>query len=788
MRRHLALLVLLLAWLTAPAPAGEVRLLPSRLLITPGRLRPITPPQAGYAQLNRPGPVVSPDPYYTLKLGEAEVYRDAQDATLAYYRPLLHLAKRTGTPLAEGVGELAASLDAFRLHYYKFESGGSPKWGDVQVVVIAERPAEVTLEAVQASWRNVTRLEPLPFKLDVSTGVRLVLPYPPRAVAFSELLGTGGSEEAKWYQFSTNTHPTPADLLATGDNATLNESKVKDFAALLTSDLSDMPSFQPVLEVKATYAGWSGLSPLMRNLLPIASLSRLRVSPTPGTTTGSGTVAPSGGLRRPIGRPFADSGFHVELSAAVRRTGPARIVSPARTGAVLRPGLIHAIGTLQPRKDVDYTYSGRQQLVVRLPISYPKGKAEGYDYYFLSDSGRFGGPYFEPSPLPDRPQRAAAPAGFDGLWYESHSVGKRLVWPAPKSLRLRWEVESGLRPSCRFSLTSGEGGKLTAHLSYDLYPDFSTRQLAALAANLAKTTGEKVDLLPFPDLLDANQIALASGSQALKDLVQAKRVSITKLAPRTPSEAWLRLTVELPVDDWAALTLFMRGGDLGTWDVGVLTGASSGVAEKATFRLEGDLLQAMGGPVAVQKKSYDPATGGLRTRPGQLRPGAAGGEGDPLPAGGGERPGDPLRPLAGRQGGGVAGGGLSLFLRPERGRGRQRQRLPAGGGRARSEGLPRRGRRAGLLGSAHRRYGRSVPRGGGRRRGGPGHLVQLPALSLLSVHRQLGDRPPARRPGRVEPVGGLPKRPRHRPLPGVRLHQGPGPRRQQSGGRAPPPA
>jgi hypothetical protein len=64
------------------------------------------------------------------------------------------------------------------------------------------------------------------------------------------------------------------------------------------------------------------------------------------------------------------------------------------------------------------------------------------------------------------------------------------------------------------------------------------------------------------------------------------------------------------VDDWAALTLFMRGGDLGTWDVGVLTGASSGVAEKATFRLEGDLLQAMGGPVAVQKKSYDPATGG----------------------------------------------------------------------------------------------------------------------------------------------------------------------------------
>jgi hypothetical protein len=563
------------------------------------RINPaIITPKTGPAKMDRPGPVRSPDPYFTLRIGDSEVYRDAKDPTLAYYRPRLRLAKRTGTPLAEGVGELAATLDGFRLRYYRFESGGNPKWGDIQVIVAAERPADVTLETVQKSWSDVTRLLPLPLKLDATTGVRMTLPYPRRAVAFSQLEGTGPGEDATWYYFSTNTHPTPPDLLTDSDNNVLNEAKVRDFASLITSDLSDMPSFQPVLEVKAVWAGWVGASPLQRRIIPF--LPRLTLPPPAGTTP---RLTPRGVLL-----PFSGA---TPTAGGVR--GPLVIspTSPVNRGAILkRPDILRVIGPLRPREDVDYAYSDSQPLAVQIPISYSKVKTPNYDYYFLSDSGRFGGPYFEPSPLPNRPQRAEAPTGFSGYWYESHSFGKRLIWPAPKNLRLRWEVESGLRPSSRFSLTSGEGGKLTAHLTYDLYPDFSMRQLSGLVADLVRQTGEKVDLLPFPDLLDANQIVLSSGGQTLQDLVAAKRVSISKLSPRAADEAWFRVAVDMPVDDWASFTLFMKAGELGAWDCGLLTGASSGLAEKATFQLNGDLLQTLGGPVVAQKKSYDTATGG----------------------------------------------------------------------------------------------------------------------------------------------------------------------------------
>ena len=624
-----ALTLLLLASLIGPSSADStIRLLPSRTTVTPLRVRPVaSTPKTGPGKMDRPGPVRSPDPYFTLRIGENEVYRDAKDPTQAYYRPILRLGKRAGTPLAEGVGDLAAGLDGFRFRYYKFESGGSPKWGDMQVVVVAERPADVTLEVVQKSWADVTRLDPLPLRLDVSTGVRMILPYPPRAVGFSQLDASGGDGDAKWYYFSTNTHPTPADLLTDSDNSTLNESKVKDFSSLITSDLSDMPSFQPVLEVKAVYPGWAGFSPLMRSivrLVPMVSLQSL--SGDSAAAKGSTGRAPAGRPRirimRLSGQPVEPeetmlpqttrplAAFRIPPAAASGRPGVTDRPVAIRRPMLLRPDLIRVIGTLRPREDIDYTYSASQQLVAQIPISYPKAKTQNYDYYFLSDSGRFGGPYFEPSPLPNRPQRAEAPEGFAGYWYESHSFGKRLVWPAPKGLRLRWEVESGLRPSCRFSLTSKEGGKLTAHVSYDLYPEFSMRQLDGIVADLGKQTGEKVDLLPFTDLLDANQVALSSGNQTVKDLVAAKQVSVTKLSPKMADDAWFRVAVEMPIDDWATFTLFMKTGELGAWDFGLLTGAGSGMAEKAAFQLEGDLLQTLGGPVVAQKKSYDAATGG----------------------------------------------------------------------------------------------------------------------------------------------------------------------------------
>lgn len=584
------------------------------------QLTPVRPPKTAASQMDRPGPVRSPDPYFTIKVGEAEIYRDAKDPSLAYYKPVIRLARRAGTPLAEGVGPLAATLDAFRFQYYKFESGGSPKWASVQVVVALDRPQDLTLEAVQAKWKDVTRLVPLPLKIDAGTGTRLTIPYPPRAVSFPESGPTGVEGENRWQMLSTNTHPAPPDLMTDADNGVLNEAKAKDYASLITTDLGDMPSFQPVLEVRAVFAGWSGATPMGKTLMALRPAAGLKLAPAGGTGQGAAPAPPSKSAvpMRPTMTPQRTATGTNPAPAPAPPAGPTGAtpqkpaIRPLRPSvqAALRPDLVRVFGDLKPRTDVDYSYSAAQELVVRIPVSYPKGKTQDYDYYFLSDSGRFGGPYFEPSAAPNRPVRVEPPQGFSGLWYESHSFGKRLVWPAPKELRLRWEVESGLRPSCRFSMTSDALGKTMGHIVYDLYPGLPARQIQAAVEALKARTGEAVDVLPFPDLIDANQITLASGNPALQQLVAARRVSLTPLSPARFDDAWFRMTVDLPVDDWAAFTVFMKTGDLGTWDFGIKTGASAGTAEKASFRLSGDLLQTMGGPVSASLKSFDAASGG----------------------------------------------------------------------------------------------------------------------------------------------------------------------------------
>jgi len=623
--RH-ALFPVLLAALATPALGGAIRMLPSRALITGVKIRPkVTSPETGPSKMDKPGPVRSPDPYFTLKLGDAEIYRDALDHTLAYYRPIVRLGRRTDTPLAAGVGDLAAELDGFLFRYYKFESGGMPKWADMHVVIVAERPEEATLENVQERWRDVTRLVALPFELDASTGVGMAIPYPPRSVTFSQLEASGGADDLKWYYLSTNTHPTPPDLLTDEDNDTLNEAKARDFTALIMSDLADMPSFQPMLEVRATYPGWRGATPILRGIIRAAPLKAIQLAPAVSDTS-SRTATPrtkSRLLRLPImklsGEPMVVAAAPT-LRGEVRTAPPRLILTPAATvkqpstviakPPLLRADLIRVIGTLKPREDIDYTYSGDQEIVARLPITYAKATTPHYDYYFLSDSGRLGGPYFEPSSQPDRPLRADPPGEFTGYWYESHFFGKRLVWPAPRGLRLSWDIESGLRPSCRFSLTTGEDGQLIAHISYDLYPDFSVRGLSAAVADLSLRTGEEIDLLPFTDVIDANQMALSSGNQTVQDLIADGRLSITKLSPRKIDDGWFRITVDMPIDDWASFTLFMKLGELGTWDFGVLTGATSGMAEKLTFDLNGDLLQTMGGPVVPSLQSYEAEGGG----------------------------------------------------------------------------------------------------------------------------------------------------------------------------------
>jgi len=608
---------LLLALLPSPALGLTVHLAPARAVVRELKLRPkAAPPKTDYTKLDKAGPVRSSDPYFTLTLGEAEIYRDALDHTLAYYRPILRLGKRTGTPLAAGVGDLAADLDGFLFRYYKFESGGSPKWADMQLVIVAERPEEATLENVQERWRDVTRLIPLPFELEAADGVRMSIPYPPRSATFSQLEASGGDDDLRWYHFSTNTHPAPPDLLTDEDNNTLNETKARDFTALITSDLSDMPSFQPTLRIRAVYPGWQGASPLLRTI--IKAMPRTLLQTLPQKTAPAGSMAPARIHPGTIVIPRQLSPEPIrpapELSPTIRVRRAPLTIQPSATifarPALIRPDLIRVIGALKPRDDVDYTYSETQSVLVQLPITYAKETTPYYDYYFLSDSGRFGGPYFEPSSQPDRPQRADPPEAFSGYWYESHFFGKRLVWPAPRALRLAWADESGLRPSCRFSVTLGEEDRLTAHISYDLYPDFSMRPLSAAVADLSLRTGETIDLLPFTDVLDANQIQLESGNQTVQDLITEGRLSITKLSPQDIGDAWFRVAVDMPIDDWAAFTLFMKLGELGSWDCGVLTGATSGMAEKLTFQLDGDLLQTMGGPVVPSVESYDPDSGG----------------------------------------------------------------------------------------------------------------------------------------------------------------------------------
>ncbi|MCK7468556.1 MAG: hypothetical protein MZU91_10945 [Desulfosudis oleivorans] len=465
----------------------------------------------------------------------------------------------------------------------------------------------------------------LPLKLDGSTGTRMTLPYPPRAVAFSESGPSGAEGDNRWQYLSTNTRPTPPDLLTDGNNSALNEAKTKDFASLITSDLGDMPSFQPAIEVRAVFSGWTGKSPLSRSLAVFKMAAPLKLMPSGASGTEAKPPAPAAKTATPtrtmIMTRTRPAGATPPPAPAPAPTPPAgqaatgsqkpalRSIKPV-TKAALRPDVLRVFGELRPREDIDYAYSDTQEVVARIPVSYPKDKTPDYDYYFLSDSGRFGGPYFEPSAVPNRPQRAEPPQGFSGPWYESHSFGKRLVWAAPKELRLRWEVESGLRPSCRFSMTADSQGRSTGHITYDLYPAFSTRELEAVVEALRARTGEAIELLPFPDLIDANQIALASGNPAIQKLIAARQVGLTVLSPVRADDAWFRMTVDIPVDDWAAFTLFMKAGDLGTWDFGIKTGAASGMADKATFRLSGDLLETMGGPVSASLKAYDPATGG----------------------------------------------------------------------------------------------------------------------------------------------------------------------------------
>jgi len=582
-------------------------------------------PNTSASKMDKPGPVRSPDTYFTVRIGSSDVYRDAKDPATAYYLPVLRLGKRENTALAESLGALASSLDGFLFRYIGFDTTQQSyiKYGDVRAVVEASQPQDVTLEAVQSTWKEVTRLIPIPLQI---SGVRMRLPYPERTVQLTEISKQASAADPRWC-FGTIATPTP-QLLNSGGSNFLRESETKDFANAITSDLSELPAFQPVLEVSAKYAGWVGASPQMRAIgagfLGTGGISLLRTrvpraAPQAVTPGISGTFKIRSALpegQDPAGEAaIARYAVYTEGSDSAQlhytAGGMGLTMSPISRGAIMKmnPVGIRTMGKLNSRGDVDYKYLENQEFVAQIPLSYSPGIANS-DYFFYSrDSKRYG--WHPEGGLPyEVPQAATPPDGF-AYWYRSHFTGRQIIWPAPQQLRLRWNVDKGVQPSCRFYLTGGDMGQpLMAHIEYDLYPNFSMSKLGSAVADIRKTTGEQVDLRPFTDILSSDQMSLVGGPQILRDLITAKRLTIQKLMPDKIDDPWFTVIVDILADDWPTFTIFMKTGDLGTWEFGFKQSASSGTGNKVGFQLNGNLLDTLGGPLLISTKNWNTTTGG----------------------------------------------------------------------------------------------------------------------------------------------------------------------------------
>ena len=105
-------------------------------------------------------------------------------------------------------------------------------------------------------------------------------------------------------------------------------------------------------------------------------------------------------------------------------------------------------------------------------------------------------------------------------------------------------------------------------------------------------------------------MTLVSGPQILKDLITAKKLTIQKLIPDKIDDPWFTVTVDIAADDWPTFTIFMKNGDLGTWEFGFKQSASSGTGDKVSFQLDSNLLDTLGGPLLISTKNYDTTTGG----------------------------------------------------------------------------------------------------------------------------------------------------------------------------------
>lgn len=529
------------------------------------------------------GAVISTDPYYTGQIGEYRVFRDAVDPTLAYYEPIISIGSRMGTTLGQNTPDtLASQLAGVIFVYHNFDNPNPVKWGQAKTAISAKRPDPVTVEAVKSMWKTVVSLRALPVVPDPK-GPEISIRYPAAVtLRLANLVEKAESENCTTWVFQSSDRPSPLNLSETRPNDMLNETETRSLLQVVSQ--VEIPGFEAQLKMNFTYPAWKVISPIpIRTRIPIrhAMLSpAIRVD----TTTKKA--------------PQAQPEVGPKATPNVKSIKPLTTkINDVRARKVLKPIRPLWIGEQKPRSGLKYEFQSQCPHPFSAPLSITSSNTPDYDYYFLSGSGRWGGPHldFDPnSPIPQRPTEVARVEGWDGYWFETRFLGERTVWVSPRRFGIRWTSDAGMKPSLHFSIRNQSDETIRSTLIYDLFPEPAESELGAIAEKISEETGESVRFLPLTALLDFANLKLASVDPLLAALLESQQISIRSLYPEGFSDPWFRIEVNAEWDDWAEFTLFMRKANLGEWEIGLRGGLPH---DRRSFTMSGDLLACQGAPL-----------------------------------------------------------------------------------------------------------------------------------------------------------------------------------------------
>lgn len=556
-------------------PALVAAPIPDRAIVANTRAE-ITP---AVFKFSSGGAVISTDPYFTGQIGEYRIFRDAVDPTLAYYEPIFSIGSRLGTTLGQNTPEaLASRLAGVLFIYHNFDNPNPVKWGQAKAVISAKRPEQVTLDAVKSMWKTVVSLRALPVVPDPK-GPELSIRFPSTVtLRFANLVEKVESGNGTMWVFQSSDRPTPQNLSETRPNDMLNESETRSLLQVVSQ--VEIPGFEAQLKMNFTYPAWKVVSPVpVRTMIPIRHALH-----SPAIRV----IAP------PEKAPKVESKASPELKSIKPLTTKGKDV---RVRQVLKPIRPLWIGEQKPRAGLKYEYQAQCPNVFSTPLSITSSNTPDYDYYFLSGSGRWGGPHleFDPnSPIPQRPTEVARVEGWDGYWFETRFLGERTVWVSPRRFGVRWTSDAGMKPSLHFSILNQPNAAIRSTLVYDLYPEPAEALLGVIASKIFEETGESVRFIPLPSLLDFANLRLASADPGLAEILESQQISIRSLNPESFSDPWIRLEVDAEWNDWAQFTLFMRKANLGEWEIGLRGGLPH---DRRSFTLSGDLLACQGAPL-----------------------------------------------------------------------------------------------------------------------------------------------------------------------------------------------